>query len=81
VGIVSKVFPDRGYGFLRKEDGEVIYFHRNSVLNDEFDEAAVGTAARFVAEMGEKGLQATTVQLIGKPGRPDTSLSGDPPGE
>jgi len=77
VGIVSRIFPEQGYGFLQTGDGQDIYFHRNSVLNDEFDSMAVGTTARYVAEMGENGLQASTVQVFGKPGRPDTSQSGD----
>ena len=77
VGIVSKIFPEQGYGFLQDEAGEEVYFHRNSVLNDEFARMAVGTAARYVAEMGEQGLQASTVQVVGKPGRPDTSRTSD----
>lgn len=77
VGIVSRIFPEEGYGFLRKEDEEDIYFHRNSVLNDEFDKMSVGTAARYVLETGDEGPQASTVQVIGKPSREDALQAGD----
>jgi cold shock CspA family protein len=65
--IVHKLFPQEGYGFIRTVDTlDEIYFHRNSVLHDEFDQLAIGTGVRYVAEMGEKGLQATSVQIVDK---------------
>ena len=30
-GIVTKLFPDKGYGFIATEDGTEVYFHRNAV--------------------------------------------------
>jgi cold shock CspA family protein/ribosome-associated translation inhibitor RaiA len=49
---VSKVFPDKGYGFLRADDGREIYFHKNSVLGRGFRRLRVGTAVSFVEEAG-----------------------------
>ncbi|MEC4811786.1 MAG: HPF/RaiA family ribosome-associated protein [Scytonema sp. PMC 1069.18] len=66
--LVTKVFRDEGYGFIRTLDGQEIYFHRNSVLHDEFDRIEVGTGVRFEMEMGEEGPQATTIQIVDKPG-------------
>lgn len=68
VGIVTKVFHERGYGFLKNDFDEEIYFHENSVLNNEFNRIHEGTVVRYVASMGEEGLQASTVQVMGKPG-------------
>jgi cold shock CspA family protein/ribosome-associated translation inhibitor RaiA len=65
---VYKLFPEEGYGFLKTPDGREIYFHRNSVLNNEYDRLEIGTGVRFVAEVGEKGLQASTVLVVDKPG-------------
>lgn len=65
-GRVSKLFSDKGYGFLETSDGDEVYFHRNSVLNNAFDRLTVGTEVRFVEEMGEKGPQASTVTIVGK---------------
>jgi len=61
-GRVSKLFPDEGYGFLTASDGQEIYFHRNSVLGVNFENLVIGMQVRYVADLGEKGLQATTVR-------------------
>jgi len=65
-GRVSKLFPDEGYGFLETSDGREVYFHRNSVLGADFDRLSIGTEVRFAEEEGEKGLQASTVTVVGK---------------
>jgi cold shock CspA family protein len=62
-GVVSKLFPDEGYGFLQSGDGEEVYFHRNSVLDDHFDELRIGSEVLYTEELGEKGPQASTVRL------------------
>jgi cold shock CspA family protein len=67
-GLVVRLFPDEGYGFLRSLDGEEHYFHRNSVLHDDFERLAVGTEVRFAPEAGEAGPQASSVQIVNKPG-------------
>jgi cold shock CspA family protein/ribosome-associated translation inhibitor RaiA len=66
--LVIKLFPEEGYGFLQTLDGRELYFHRNAVLHNDFDRLELGTGVRFAEEMGEEGLQASTVQLIDKPG-------------
>ena len=66
--VIEKLFPKEGYGFLRTVDGQEIYFHRNSVLNDEFDRLEIGIGVNFVKEMGRKGPQASSVRLMDKPG-------------
>jgi cold shock CspA family protein len=64
-GIVSELFRDEGYGFLREaETNQEVYFSASSVLNDEFDEIEVGTIVRYVPETGEEGEQASTVQIV-----------------
>jgi ribosomal subunit interface protein len=64
-GRVTELFPERGYGFLEDLDGLQIYFHRNAVLNDEFDALSVGSVVRYVLAQGEgkEGPQASTVEL------------------
>lgn len=68
--LVSSLFLEDGYGFLETPDGREIYFHRNSVLNDDFHRLEVGARVRFVEEVGEDGPQASTVQVIKKPPPP-----------
>ncbi|MDZ8025525.1 MAG: HPF/RaiA family ribosome-associated protein [Nostoc sp. SerVER01] len=65
---VTKLFRDRGYGFLKTLDGQEIYFHCNSVLHNEFQRLEIGTGVHFCVEQGEEGLQASTVKIVDKPG-------------
>ena len=65
-GIVEKLFEE-GYGFLRAVgDERQVYFHRNSVLHGDFERLAIGTEVRFTSQDGEKGPQASSVQIIAK---------------
>lgn len=61
-GWVARIFPEPGYGFIETPEGREIYFHRNSVIDGDFERLEVGTAVRFAEEAGEKGPQATTVR-------------------
>jgi cold shock CspA family protein/ribosome-associated translation inhibitor RaiA len=66
-GMVEKLFMDEGYGFIRAlDDDRQVYFHRNSVLHDDFAQLTVGTEVRFAAEQGEDGPQASSVQVVAK---------------
>lgn len=65
---VYRIFKEQGYGFLKTPDEREIYFHRNSVLHEDFDRMEVGTGVRFREEQGEKGPQATSVAIVDKPG-------------
>ncbi len=61
---VTKVFGERGFGFLENEDGEEIYFHRNSVLREAFAALAPGVLVRYHEEAGDDGPQASTVEVV-----------------
>jgi ribosomal subunit interface protein len=63
-GRVTKVFAERGFGFLETDEGEEIYFHKNSVLREAFGMLAPGTIVRYFEETGENGPQASTVELV-----------------
>ncbi|MBI1820524.1 MAG: HPF/RaiA family ribosome-associated protein [Nitrospirae bacterium] len=66
VAQVIRLFPEKGYGFIETHDGREVYFHRNSVSNGNFEHLKVGSDVRFVEELGEKGPQASTVQVLGR---------------
>lgn len=66
VGIVDQLFEN--HGFLKNLDGRDVYFHRNAVLHGDFDRLAIGTGVNYMEEMGEDGLQASTVRIVDKPG-------------
>lgn len=63
---VAKLQPDNGYGFLETADGREVYFHRNSVLHDDFDRLTIGMQVRFAEEQGQEGPQASSVTVVGK---------------
>lgn len=64
VARVAKLFPD--YGFVETGDGREVYFHRNAVVNQDFDRMEVGVEVEIVEELGEQGPQASTVRVIAK---------------
>ena len=66
--VVERLFSDDGYGFLRSMSGEEIYFHKNSVLHGHWEGLATGATVRYSPELGEKGLQASSVEVVDKPG-------------
>jgi cold shock CspA family protein/ribosome-associated translation inhibitor RaiA len=73
-GRVTRLESD--YGFLESEDGREHYFHRNSVLGG-FERLVVGTTVRFADEVGDKGLQASTVAVVHPRSRTAVGAGGD----
>ena len=65
-GRLSEIHPDEDYGRITTPDGRLIYFHRNSLLDVELEDVAIGAEVRFDEEQGDEGPQATSVRLIGK---------------
>ena len=68
MAVVVRLFRKEGYGFLKTPEGWDVYFHKNSVLHNDFDRLEIGTGVRFVEEAGDKGPQASTVEVVDKPG-------------
>jgi len=68
LGHVVRLDPDQDFGFLRSLEGREVYFHRNSVVHDGFDRLEIGTGVRYVPQEGAQGPQASTVQIVDKPG-------------
>ena len=70
-GHVSKLFHEEGYGFIETVGGNEIYFHQNSVLNNAFGKLRIGMEVRYTEEEGERGPQASTVDIVGKEAKHD----------
>jgi cold shock CspA family protein/ribosome-associated translation inhibitor RaiA len=60
--LITKLFPD--YGFITDGGGIDIYFHRNAVVNANFDELKIGAEVRFDLSHGEMGPMASTVHVV-----------------
>ena len=65
-GQIASLMPQENYGRIQTDDGREIYFHRNSVINQNFDHLEIGEAVRFDEENGDQGPQASSVHVIGK---------------
>jgi cold shock CspA family protein len=77
-GLVSRLFREEGYGFIKTPEGREIYFHKNSVTAGEFDFLEIGTGVQWSEEEGENGPQATTVRIVDKPGARVSNPAEDP---
>lgn len=60
-GTIARV-TDRGFGFIKPDEGENdLFFHANSLEGVAFDEIREGDAVTFDIEEGPKGPSATNV--------------------
>jgi ribosomal subunit interface protein len=65
-GTIAELFPEMDYGVISTPDGREIYFHRNSIIDEDFDNLEVGAAVHFHEVQGDKGPQASSVHIEGK---------------
>ncbi len=65
-GRISELNREEDFGRIATSDGRDVYFHRNSVVNADFDDLEPGDEVRFSEERGDEGPQASTVHVIGK---------------
>lgn len=62
-GQISQLYPEEDHGFLLTNTGTQLYFHRNSVLNNEFDKLKKGDLVHYVETVGDTGPTASKVRL------------------
>lgn len=65
-GMIEVLHPERNFGRITTPQGRLIYFHRNSVVNADFDKLGIGDQVRFSEEDGDDGPQASSVHLVAK---------------
>ena len=61
-GTIKKL-TDRGFGFIRTESGQEIFFHANSVEGVEFNDLHEGQSVEFSESRGDKGPRAENVTI------------------
>ncbi len=70
-GQVSQLYPAEDYGFILTHEGSQLYFHRNSLIQRDFDRLQVGDRVHFVETVGDTGPIASKVWRVeGEPGNP-----------
>jgi ribosome-associated translation inhibitor RaiA len=68
-GTVSQLYPAEDHGFILTHEGTQLYFHRNSLLQRDFDRISIGDRVHFVETVGDTGPLATKVwRAEGAPG-------------
>ncbi|MGD6834543.1 cold-shock protein [Sutcliffiella halmapala] len=63
-GRVTKFFQDKGFGFIKDENGDSRFFHVSNIKG--YDEILEGSIVRYEPGESKKGLLATNVMLVHK---------------
>ena len=62
-GRITRLFPEESFGFIATPDGGEVYFHKNALRQDVFEKLSEGMSVEFGQELGDKGPQATWVDV------------------
>lgn len=62
-GQVAEMSPGEDFGFLITKEGGLLYFHRNSLLNGDFDALGRGDEVTYIEVMGDTGPIASKVRV------------------
>ena len=63
IGVVARLIPDEGYGFIRRADGTELYFHVDNLVNVGANQLKEGDEVKFIEEVAAEGLQAKRVSV------------------
>ncbi|HCS76032.1 MAG TPA: cold-shock protein [Clostridiales bacterium] len=63
-GVVKWFNATKGFGFIEREDGSDIFVHYSAISAEGFRTLAEGQEVSFDVVEGDKGLQASNVQLV-----------------
>ena len=63
-GRIKKIIPDRGFGFVRAEDGNEVFFHRTELTTVDFDTLQEGESVTFDIVDSPKGPRARNLQKV-----------------
>ena len=61
-GRIKKIIPDRGFGFVRADDGNEVFFHRTELTAVDFDTLQEGESVTFDVVESPKGPRARNIQ-------------------
>jgi CspA family cold shock protein len=61
-GKIKKMVRDRGFGFIRGDDGKEVFFHRSGLNPGEYDGLNEGDYVEYVVQEGPRGARAEHVK-------------------
>ncbi len=63
-GRIKKLVPDRGFGFVRGDDGKEVFFHRSGLGANDYDSLSEGDVVEYVVQEGPRGPRAENVRAV-----------------
>lgn len=61
-GKIKKMVRDRGFGFIRGDDGKEVFFHRSGLQSTDYDALSEGDSVEYVVQEGPRGARAENVR-------------------
>ena len=63
-GKIKKMVRDRGFGFIRGDDGKEVFFHRSGLNAADYDVLSEGDTVEYVVQEGPRGARAENVRGV-----------------
>ena len=63
-GKIKKMVRERGFGFIRGDDGKEVFFHRSGLNAAEYDALSEGDTVEYVVQEGPRGARAENVRGV-----------------
>jgi CspA family cold shock protein len=63
-GKIKKLVRDRGFGFVRGDDGKEVFFHRSGLGAQDYDSLSEGDVVEYVVQEGPRGARAENVRAV-----------------
>ena len=63
-GRIKKLVRDRGFGFVRGDDGKEVFFHRSGLGATDYDGLSEGDVVEYVVQEGPRGARAENVRHV-----------------
>jgi CspA family cold shock protein len=63
-GKIKKLVRDRGFGFVRGDDGKEVFFHRSGLGAQDYDSLSEGDIVEYVVQEGPRGARAENVRAV-----------------
>ena len=62
-GTIRRLVRDRGFGFIRSNDGQDVFFHRSELRGITFESLEEGHSVEFDKGQSPKGPKAVNIKL------------------
>ena len=63
-GKIKKLVSDKGFGFISRDDGDDLFFHRSALSDVDFNDLREGQEVEFTVGSGPKGPNAESVRVV-----------------